>query len=101
MTDHLVSTPAKDTQCPRCQAPLLEALDEGLRARVDTQPLDPGDEIGVLMAGLWTYTLTANGHLVHRDAGRIESGSPRGTIHAQHRCRGFIQETIFDLKGHK
>jgi len=71
VTQHFVSTPAAETTCPRCRAQLLTALDEGLRATVDADPLDPAAEIAALLAGKWTYTLTSNRHLVHRTPERI------------------------------
>lgn len=94
--DHLASTQAKTTNCPRCLAQILVALDEGLTAKVDPQPLDQQGEIIALLEGRLTYTYTANKHLVHRDPGRIASGQPRGTVHQQHRCSRPIQTTIFD-----
>jgi hypothetical protein len=92
---HLASTVATETRCPRCHAPLLAALDEGLHAQVDIKPLaDPQAEIAALMQGRWTYTHTHWGHLVHRDATRIAGNTLRGPIHAEHRCQRNEQLTL-------
>lgn len=85
MTRHLVSTAAVVKSCPGCGTPVLKALDEGLTAIADAQPI-PGTEVETLLTGLRTYTYSANKLLTHRDADRITAGNMRGTIHAQHRC---------------
>lgn len=82
---HFVSTPTSHTTCPRCDAPLLVAIDEGLAARVDATPINRHQEIAALVAGKWTYT-HAGHQLIHRDPARIRSNQPPGTIHAQHLC---------------
>lgn len=97
---HFASTTATEQTCPRCKARLLVALDEGLTARADAAPLtDPAAEIAALLDGRWTYTYTAFGHLVHRDATRIKANTIRGTIHAQHRCTGNVQLTLDEMIG--
>ena len=85
MSDHLVTTPAVAGTCPRCRCVILTGLAEGLRARVDPTALDPTAEVTALLAGRWTYTLTAGG-LVHRDAGRIAGGTLTGPVLADHTC---------------
>jgi hypothetical protein len=86
MSQHLITTPAKSTKCPGCGAALLVGLSDGLSARVDETPITPADEFGVLAKGLWTYIRIPSGYLIHRTAGHITSGRPRGAIHAQHQC---------------
>ncbi len=83
---HLITTTAEPSTCPRCRQPILFALDEGLPARVDVQPIAQADEPAVLLSGRWTYTRLRLGDLAHRDADRIR-GNPPGPIHAQHHCR--------------
>lgn len=100
MTQHFASTRATDARCPRCHAALLTALDEGLTARVDATPLPDRDaEIAALLDGRWTYTLTANRHLIMRAAHRIAANTIRGTVHAEHKCTGPTQLTFDDLIG--
>jgi hypothetical protein len=96
---HLISTPATAQTCPRCGAPILTALDEGIPARVDQDPVDNAGEISAILDGRWTFVLTQFRHLVHRDAHRITAGKPRGTIHAEHHCTRNIQTTIDDMIG--
>lgn len=81
---HLVSTQATATTCPRCDTPLLVALDEGLTARVDAKPIQPSKEIAVLLEGRWTYN-HAHKQLAHRDPARIRTDRTN-PIHAEHRC---------------
>lgn len=85
MSRHLISTTAAGKPCPGCTAPILTALDEGLTATVDAEPIT-GPEVQILITGRRTYTLHANNELTYRDAGRIIGGHLRGTIHAEHRC---------------
>jgi hypothetical protein len=100
MSQHFISTVTTESRCPRCHTPLLTALDEGVTARVNAAPLpDRAAEIAALLDGRWTYILTANKHLVLRDANRIASGTLRGTIHAEHKCTGPTQLTFDDLIG--
>jgi hypothetical protein len=95
---HFVSTAATEKPCPRCRTAVLIALDEGVPARADAQPLaDRQAEIAAILNGLWTYTLIGNRELVHRDASRIQDRTLRGTVHAEHKCAGRIQLTIDDL----
>jgi hypothetical protein len=97
---HFASTPAAEATCPRCHRPILTALDEGLRARVDPTPVTAAEEITALLAGRWTYTLLASGHLVHRDSHRITAGTLHGPTHAEHRCPPRPRQTsITDLIG--
>jgi hypothetical protein len=86
MPSHLITTRSTQDPCPRCGAPVYTGWAEGLHATVDTEPLDPANEVAALITGRWTYTRTPGGELVHRDAGRITGGSVPGTVHAQHRC---------------
>jgi hypothetical protein len=86
------STRTTESRCPRCHASILTGLDEGLTARVDATPLpNPQAEIDAIIRDLRTYTLTQFGWLVFRDATRIKGGTPRGTIHAEHKCTGNAQ----------
>ncbi|MCX4474835.1 hypothetical protein OOK41_31745 [Micromonospora sp. NBC_01655] len=102
MRQHFISTTATEARCPRCHAALLTALDEGLPVRVDATPLpDRAAEINALLDGRWTYTHTANKHLVIRDEHRIAANTMRGTVHAEHKCTGPTQLTIEDLIGEK
>ncbi|MFI6160370.1 hypothetical protein ACIA59_10520 [Micromonospora haikouensis] len=99
---HLISTVATETRCHRCHAPILTALDDGVPARVDATPLpDRTAEINALLDGRWTYTHTANRHLVIRDEHRIASTTITGTIHAEHKCTGPTQLTLDDLIGNQ
>lgn len=88
MTEHLVTTIAKQQRCHRCRAPILTALDEGLTARVDATPLRNRDaEIAALLDNRRTYNYTSYGHLYYRDEWRIAASIPPGTaIHAEHKC---------------
>ncbi|MEU4367533.1 hypothetical protein [Micromonospora chersina] len=98
MTRHLISTVATDHRCDRCHAPIIAALDDGIPARVDATPLrDRQAEIAALLDGKWTYVLTLNRHLIHRDASRITANTLTGTIHAEHKCTGPAQLTFDDL----
>lgn len=100
MTRHLISTVAGDHRCDRCRAPIITALDDGIPARVDATPLrDRQAEIAALLDGKWTYVLTINRHLIHRDADRITANNIAGTIHAEHKCTGPAQLTFDDLIG--
>ncbi|NIL59927.1 hypothetical protein [Salinispora arenicola] len=102
MIQHLTSTSATETRCPRCRTALLTALDDGIPARVNATPLpDRQAEITALINGQWTYTLTRNQHLVIRDAERITADTLQGTIHAEHTCTGPTQLTLDDLIGNK
>jgi hypothetical protein len=92
--EYLQSTPAKPTACSRCDAALLAALDEGVRARVDAEPIDPADEVNVLLDGRRTYTLTPGGWLYQREVDHIRSDKNRGQIHAEHKCTKN-EETLF------
>jgi hypothetical protein len=97
---HFTSTRATPNHCPRCQAPTLTALDEGIPATVNPTPLpDRQAEITALLQGLHTYTLTSNAQLIHRDTTRITANTLHGTIHAQHKCAGPAQLLIDDLLG--
>jgi hypothetical protein len=85
MSQHFISTTARPTTCPGCGASILAAIDAGLPAHVNTQPLPPAHEPAVLLTGAWTYTHTKAGHLIHRTATHIRADTA-GTIHAQHQC---------------
>lgn len=82
MGEHLVSTPATPSTCPRCRAATLTGLAEGLIAHADTQPISHTDEAALQAAGHTTYALIA-GELVHRDDTRT---SPTEQLHAEHHC---------------
>ncbi|MFY1658553.1 hypothetical protein [Micromonospora sp. WMMD1274] len=98
MTRHLISTVATDHRCDRCHTPIITALDDGIPARVDATPLpDRQTEIDALLNGKFTYTLTLNRHLIHRDADRITANTLTGTIHAEHKCTAPAQLTFDDL----
>jgi hypothetical protein len=86
MSQHLITTRARNTTCPGCAAPILTAIDAGLPAHVDATPIDPANEIGILLTGAWTYTHTTAGHLIHRHPDHIRTGQPTGPIHQQHKC---------------
>lgn len=94
MTDHFISTPTQPARC-RCGVPTLTALCEGVKVRVDEEPVDDvaGGQMGrlvgeldVLLRGGRTYVRRVNGELLERDEGRIRGGSVAGTIHAEHVC---------------
>jgi hypothetical protein len=90
---HLESTEATSTTCRVCRTGILNGLSEGLLVRVDDQPIgqapgDLGGEIQALLAGLDTFVLSGR-ELVHRDPGRIASGSPAGQLYQRHRCRSI------------
>ncbi|MBM0274121.1 hypothetical protein [Micromonospora tarensis] len=98
MSDTFKSTLTAPTRCPRCHAPTLTALDEGIPARVNATPLPNRQaEIDALIQGLMTYTHTNNRHLVYRTPERITANTLRGTIHAEHHCNGPTQLTFDDL----
>jgi hypothetical protein len=86
MTNFLITTKIDAHPCHRCGAVILAGFAEGLHARVDLAPLDHGEEIHALLAGLWTYTLIPTGELVHRDAGRIAGGYLHGPTLGTHHC---------------
>lgn len=88
MSDHLITTVAKQQRCHRCNAPILTAHDEGSPARVDTTPLQNRQaEITALLDGRRTYNHTSYGHLYYRDEWQIAAPIPPGTtIHAEHQC---------------
>lgn len=83
---HLVTTKAAHAACEHCGASILAGLAEGVPTRVDAVPLPLGGEPAAHAERRWTYTLTAGGELVHRDASRIAAGSLTGPVHADHRC---------------
>jgi hypothetical protein len=83
---HLASTQTTRTRCVHCNSEILTALDEGERARVDPDSIDPADEVGILLDGRRTYILTPGRWLIHREADRIRAATIHGRIHAQHRC---------------
>lgn len=96
MSGYLISTTAAEAKCPHCRRLILTALDEGSIARVDaTALLDRQAEITALLDGRRTYTHTTYNQLVYRDATRITGNSIRGPIHAEHRCVGTKQTTLF------
>lgn len=99
--NHLATTPARETTCPRCGAAMLIGLAEGLTAKVDIDPLpDRLAEIAALLANKSTYTRLGNKELVHRDAGRITDPKLQGHIHAEHRCPPKPrQAALFDARG--
>lgn len=86
MSQHLISTKATPTTCGGCGTPLLVGHDAGIPARVNATPIPPEKEAAILLTGAWTYTLTTGKQLIQRDADKIRSGWPPGTIHAQHKC---------------
>lgn len=94
--DHLVSTPARLSRCPRCKTPVLTALDEGLRAVVDLAAIQPADEIRVLLSGRKTYTRLQCGELVYRDPDRIQ-GRLKGHLHQQHTCQRTMRPAQLEL----
>lgn len=98
---HLISTTATDRTCPRCHAPILTALDEGLPATIDREPIAATTEVAILLTGRRTYTKTHGGQLIHRTPERIRGGWLRGgTIHAEHKCDQPPSEQLtFDLTG--
>lgn len=84
---YLASTTTRKTRCRHCRATILVGLAEGLRARVDVQPLEGVvAEVDAQLERRWTYTLATNGELIQRDAPRIAAGLLSGPIHAEHRC---------------
>lgn len=96
MTTPWLSTPAKPATCPRCGAAILTAHDEGLPASVDATPLaDHAAEIAALLAGMRTYTQARNKQLIERTPQRLSTNNIPGTIHAEHKCVGPQQETLF------
>lgn len=86
MSRHLICTTARAQTCPGCGATLLAALEHGIPTRVDATPINPADEVGILLTGAATYTLTRGRQLVHRTPEKIRSGWPPGTIHPAHQC---------------
>jgi hypothetical protein len=94
---YLVTTRAQPAACPRCEAPTLVGLAEGITARVDAAPLpDRQAEIAALLAGLHTYTRLSNSELIYRDASRIRDPRlNRRDIHAQHKCTRPEQGELF------
>ncbi len=84
----LISTTAKIGQCYKCRGDILTALDEGVRVKVDHEPLaEVGAELKAVLAGKRTFAYTSVGELVERTAGRIEYNSPKGSIHVEHYCK--------------
>lgn len=95
------STRATEATCPRCRAPILTALDEGVPATVDATPLpDRAAEIAVLLDGRKTYS-HAQKQIFYRNATRIRDTTINGTIHAEHRCAGPQQTLLDELDGWK
>lgn len=87
MSQHLITTVATETDCPRCGAVILAGVAEGLHARVDPTPLTSDAEILALAVGRWTYTHTSVGELVRRDFGRITGNRHlRGPTLPDHQC---------------
>lgn len=90
MPQHLITTTATPTRCPRCQAPVLAGHAEGVPARVDPTPLDEHGEAAALLDGRTTYNLlvelTGRRYLVPRTS--IEIAAPRRCdVVADHQCR--------------
>lgn len=88
MTEHFITTIAKQTTCKSCGAPILSGHDEGLAARVDTTPLrDHQAEIAALLDGKRTYKHTLYGQLHYRDETQLRKPyDPELRIHAEHKC---------------
>jgi hypothetical protein len=79
------NTVAKIRPCSRCGRLVLDALDEGMRAVADREPLR--SELPALAANLRTYSYTPGGMLVERTPERILSTRILGSLHAQHVCQ--------------
>ncbi|GAB7039724.1 MULTISPECIES: hypothetical protein [Catenuloplanes] len=97
--EHLLSTPAALSRCPRCRSITITALDEGIRVRADLIPLpDRNAEIEALLDGRRTYSRLRNNELAYRYPYRMKDPVLNGPIHAQHQCPPRpMQATIFDI----
>lgn len=101
MADHFITTTATPARC-RCGRTILVGHSEGVKVRVDEEPVDevtdnrPGRRVGeldVLLRGGRTFVHTSPGLLYERDEHRIRGNSIRGTIHAEHQCAAQISAT--------
>lgn len=96
------STHTTETRCPRCRAALLTAIDEGMPATVNAEPLaDRAAEVAALLDGRRTYVHTERRLLVYRNATRIRGNTIPGTIHAEHKCTGPQQLLLDDFLEHQ
>lgn len=84
---HFVSTLAQLAVCHRCGTPVLDALDEGIRIRVDLLPLSPAGQARALAAGQQTYGRLRDGQLAYRCATRLADRRMAERVHAKHDCR--------------
>lgn len=81
-----LSTAARPARCRRCDAVVLDALTEGVPARVDAVALTRDGELDALVRGRRTYVLRRR-ELILRDTSRL---SIPGPVLADHRCGHVI-----------
>lgn len=88
---HLVSTPPRRTQCPKCARAVLACYVNGSTTRLDPVHVNQRGEAMVLVSGGTTYAVSVLGHHhpARRRVAHIADGLPRhGYVHPEHRC-GF------------
>lgn len=84
---HLESTAAQLDTCRRCGMPVLHALDEGVRIRVDLVPLpNLAAQVAALAAGRPTFAQLRGGQLAYRDPSRLANPAMAERVHTEHEC---------------
>lgn len=89
--EHLISTTAKPDSCSTCQAPIWDLWVEGVRVKVDVEPLGLSDELAARLDRRMTYQARKyeqGFRLKPRDRFNIEVGDhDRKVILALHSCQ--------------
>jgi hypothetical protein len=95
-SNHFLSSLAKLKQCGKCTGWMYEAQVNGWRVRVEPNPLNLADEIGMRLAKRKIYQTIVKGidfELMARSAWHITKGDSKSVVLAEHDCRW---PTIFE-----
>jgi len=93
MTGHLITRPAKISNCPRCGALILSAVTGGLTTITSIDPLSIDEEIAALLTGRATFDMQISGTCIYlewRDITRIRAGRKYPVV-AMHPCNPGCQ----------
>lgn len=105
MTDflrqHLISTPAKPSECPRCKKGIWVAVVNGFTVKVDPTPLDTRQEILLRLAKPTVKIFQTFGtvafELQKRTSWHITKGDPTVKVLTEHDCDGDDPGIIIDF----
>lgn len=105
MTDflrqHLISTPAKPGQCPRCQKGIWVATVSGFIVKADPRPLEIREEILLRLAKpkvkIYQTFGTIAFELQKRTSWHITKADPKVKVLAEHDCNGDDPGIIIDF----